>query len=40
MNFIAALAYDPELATKLKSWEGYYNKQRSHSSLGGKNIGN
>ena len=27
---------DPELATKLKSWEGYYNTQRSHSSLGGK----
>ena len=27
---------DPELATKLKSWEEYYNTQRSHSSLGGK----
>jgi len=27
---------DPELTIKLKAWEEYYNKQRSHSSLGGK----
>jgi transposase InsO family protein len=27
---------DPELVIKLQSWEEYYNKQRSHSSLGGK----
>lgn len=27
---------DPELSTKLKTWEDYYNKERSHSSLQGK----
>ncbi|RDD34628.1 transposase [Wolbachia endosymbiont of Cylisticus convexus] len=27
---------DPELQIKLRGWEEYYNKQRSHSTLQGK----